>query len=374
MAGGGVGTSLRVAQATIEEWAKKVSEETEKNLILLAMLKKKGRIKYGCSGPQFRWIVRKSDHVLNAFPDAAPISFSPTNTKTNAVLGWGAYHVQDTITLREKLEQGGPEAMVKIFSDREEVMRRGAMRGLAAEIFKDGNLAVNSALGTFHGIESFCNIGTQTDSDIEATTYSDTYAGLSTTVGALDSTNTRVWTPVVISTDYTPSGGSQQTWANYADEYIREGLSRATYGQSESDRPDLIMLNRDAYVRLLNLLDDKERIPVQRGAGLALTQLGFGNNVELDGCAITWDAAVPATDASPYLGGGTTSTVRGYMFTTGQMELRVLGEASDKSLFTARTTFNPTYRSDDIFMHLIGNFKFESPRHFGKFADLSAVA
>ncbi len=43
MPGGGVGVSTRVATTTIEEWAKKVSEETERHLPLIALLKKKGR-------------------------------------------------------------------------------------------------------------------------------------------------------------------------------------------------------------------------------------------------------------------------------------------------------------------------------------------
>lgn len=374
MAGGGVGTNTRVAKVTIEEWAKMVSEETEKHLPLLALMKKKGRIKTGCSGGQMRWIVRIKDHQLQPFPDAVPVNFQPLDTKESATLPWRGYYASDTITLREKLEQGGPEAMIKIFADREAVIRRGITRGLASEFFKDGNLAVNSAAETFHGIESMMSIGTQVDADVVASVNNDTYAGLSTAVAGLDATNDRVWTPVVVNCDRTPSGGSQQTWANFADEYIRTGLLRATYGDGPDDRPDLVLLTRTAYEELLNLMDDKERIPVVRGASEDLVSLGFKNHIELDGCPITWGAEVPATDASPYLGGGTTSTVNGYFFTTGRMELKVLGPASGKSLFTSKVTFNDSYRADNIFMHLLGNLKFESPRHFGKLANISAVA
>lgn len=346
-----------------------VSEETEKHLVLLALMKKKGRIKTGCSGGQFRWVVRKSDHSLSAFPDASPVNFAPVDTKENAYLPWRGYYVSDTVTLREKLEQGGPEAMIKIFADREEVMRRGAIRGLASEFFKDGNLTGNES--TFHGIESFCSTSTQQAADIDASIHNDTYAGLGTVEAGLDATNTRVWTPVIINTGYTPSGGSQQTWANFADEYIRTGLLRGTYGTGPDDRPDLCLLNRDAYEALLNLLDDKERIPVARGSSLALTQLGFGNHVELDGCAVMWDAAVPTSDATPV--SAASNVVHGYMFTTGRMELKVLGKPGSKSLFESKVTFNDTYRADNIFMHLLGNLKFESPRHFGKFANLTAL-
>jgi hypothetical protein len=371
---GGVGVTERVAKTTIEEWARKVSEETEKHLILIALLKKKGRIEYGCSGGQFRWIVRIKDHELNGFPDGQPVSFTRQNTKENAYLPWRGYYAQDTITLREKLEQGGPEAMVKVFANREETIRRGVMRRLAQEMFKDGNTTANTALETFHGIESCMGIGAQTASSIIASIHDDTYAGLNTVVGGVSGSTTeneRVWTPVIMNTNHTPSGGSQQTWENFADEYIRDALLRATYGVGPDDRPDLILLNQLAYKQLLNLMDDKERIPVSRGAGLALTQLGFGNTVELDGCAITWDASVPSTDAAPYGSDGV--TMQGYGFTTGRMKLKVLGGGS-KQLFESRVTFNDSYRADNIFMHLLGNLMFESPRHFIKFAEISGVA
>ena len=367
---GGVGSSERVAMTTLEEWSKMVSEETTKHIPLLSILQKKGRIEFGCSGGQFRWIARIRDHQLHGFPDAKPVTVERLNTKENAYLPWRGYYAQDTVTLREKLEQGGEEAMVKVFASREETIRRGITRGLAGELFKDGNLAANVADETFHGIESFMGIGAQTDANAaayRATTHDDSYANLPTAIAGLDSTQTRVWTPTIMSTNHN-DGTGQRLWKDFADEYIRTALLRATFGTGEEDRPDLVLLTQDDYEKLLNLLDDKERIHVARGSSLGLTQLGFGNHVELDGCAVMWDASVPATDAEDAV------TVRGYGFTTSRMQLKVLGPSGQKSLFTSKVTFNDTYRADNIFMHLLGNLKFESPRHFIKFADISGVA
>ena len=251
--------------------------------------------------------------------------------------------------------------MIKIFAKREEVIRRAAARALADEFYKDGNATGNES--RFHGIESFMGIGDQTGdlTSIIANTHDDTYAGLSTAVAGLDATYDRVWTPTIINTNHTPSGG-QQLWADFADQYIREAIFRTKHGNGPNDKLDLCMLNRDAYVDLLNILDDKERIPVNRGSGLALTQLGFGDHVEVDGCAVMWDEAVPTTDSD-------SATVRGYGFTIGQMELKVM----EKQLFTSRVTFNDSYRADNIFLHLLGNLKF-NPRHFAKLADISAVS
>jgi hypothetical protein len=368
MAGGGVGTSERVMQVTIEEWSKEVSEETEKNLIQLAMMKSEGAISYGHSGGQFRWPVRKADHDLRGFPDMQPVTFARKNTKTNAVLPWRGYYASDTITLREKLEQGGPEAMVKIFESREELIRDGIMRGLADEMYVDGNTAANAALEKFHGIESFMGIAAQTASDILATTHNDSYAGLSTAAQAVGgASQPKVWTPVIVNTGYTPSGGTQRTWANYADEYMRRAWLEATYGKGNKNKVNLALLNKTGWEEFLNLIDDKEELTVGRGTDLKLVSLGFEDHVKFDGVPIMWDEAVPTTDSD-------STVVQGYGYTTGRMKMKVMGPKGQKSLFTSKVTFNDTYRADNIFLHLVGNLEFDGPRHFVKFADISAVA
>lgn len=361
---GGVGVSLRVAKTTIEEWGKKVSEETVKYLPLMALLKKRGRIEKGCSGGQFRWVVRIADHEINDFVDMQPVTFGRTTTVENAFLPWRGYYFQDAISLREKLEQGGPEAMIKIFSSRSDLIKQGAMRALADELYKDGNAAGNT--NKFHGLESFMGIGAQTNTSIIASTHDDTYANLSTAVNTVGGTSQpRIWTPVIINSNYV-SGGVTQSWANYADEYIREGILRGTYGTDPANRPDLIMLSRDSFKSLLDLLDDKERISIARGSNLELTKLGFENHVQLDGVSVMWDASVPTTDSDAV-------TVRGYMFTVDRMKLKILG-SPNSDLFMSKVTFNDSYRADHIFLSLLGNWQFESPRHFGKFADIAAVA
>lgn len=363
---GGVGSTERVMKATIEAWARKVSEITERNLIVLALMKKKGMIEYGCDSAQHRWIVRTKEHELRPFPDGVPVSFDRLNTKENAYLPNRGYFVSDTITLREKLEQGGPSAMVKIFSDREGLMRRGATRRLAAEIFVDGNDPVQQAREAFHGLESFMGIGAQTASSIIASVNNDTYAGLSTAVASLstDPLFDRIWTPTILNTNHTPASG-QKTWANFADEYVREMNLRLTFGQDEENRPDIHLFTRDSYRDLLNLLGQKERIQVGRGTSEELVQMGFTNTVNVDGVACTWDNSVPVTDSDAVV-------VRGYTLTTSMMKLRLLG--ADKQLFKSKVTFNDSYQADNIFLWVLGNLKFECPKNFGKFADISGVA
>lgn len=358
---GGTGISPRVAKVTIEEWSRTVSEEAEKHLPLLALMRKRGRIKQGdASGGGMRWVVRVKDHQLTGFQDMQPVQFSRLDTKVNAYLPWRGYYLQDAISLREKLENKGPEAIIKIFSGREEVMRRAGVRGLADKFYLDGNLAANAANEEFHGIESFMGISTQTDSDELATTHDDTYGGLSTAVGGLDSVNTRAWTPVIVNTDRDPGSGVL-SWENYADEYMRLGLLKATYGSGPQDMVDLVCLTQDSYRDFLNLMDQKERLNVDRGQGQGLAALGF-KSISFDGVDVIWDAAVPSTDDDG-------ATVHGYGWTISQMELRLL---NDGKLFTGEITKNDSYRTDNIFLYIVGNLKF-NPRHFVKFADIRTV-
>lgn len=361
---GGIGSTERVAQTTIEEWSKKVSEETERLLVLIAMLRARGRITGGHSGGQARWVVRKDEHGLNGFPDAVPVSFSRKTTKTSATLPWRGYYVDDTITLREKLEQGGPEAMIKVFSNREELMREGAIRSLAAKFFVDGNATGNE--DDFHGLESFMSTGAQTATDVLATTHNDTYGGLSTAVSGITADFPRLWTPNVINTGYTPASG-QRTFENYGDEYIRKAVLKGTYGQGKANKLDVFMLTQDDYESLLNLLDDKERVMIERGAGLELTKFGFENHVEIDGVGVTWDDSVPSSDDAG-------NTVRGYGFNFDKMEVKLLGGAKKGQLFQSKVTFNDSYRADNIFMWILGNICCSSPRHFAKLADLTPVS
>lgn len=381
MAGEGVSTigSDRVAQVTIAKWAKKVSEQTTQRYLLLKMMQEKGRVQ-GCDGGgEYRWPVRYRDVPITGFIDMDPVEVTRESTKTNAVLGWRSYRTGDFISRRERLENAGEAAMVKIFASREEDIRRMAIRQLAGEFFKDGNRAAATADGKdeWHGIESFMSIGAQTNTDELATSHDDTYAGLSTAVAGLDADSTRVWTPVIVNCNRVV-GGSTRAWADYGDEYLRTGFLEAAYGQGAEDNIDVALLTKSAFKDLLNILDDKERVPISRGAGMG--SAGFGvetvGAIELDGVKIMWDAGVPLGDGATTYGGSETgsangSTVYGYGFNTNRMKLLLLGGGSGKQIWQSEVNYNATYKGHEIFLYLVGNLVFESPRHFVKFAAIS---
>lgn len=357
--GSGVGRTSRVAAVTIAKWAKRVSEITKRKLVLYALLSKKGLIHYCDGGGQLRWPVRVEEHQIEEWVDAVPVPFTRLDTKDNAFLPWRGYRASDAITLQEKLENGGEAAIVKIFEGREKQIREAITRKFAAEFYIDGNVSTRR----FHGIESFMGIGAQTDTDVEATNPSDTYANLSTVPAALssDSDLARIWTPTIISTNRNPGTGII-SWADAADEYLRAGIIRTQFGNAEEDMLDLILLTRSSYEDLLNILDNKERIMVNRGAAAGLVSMGFKAVVEIDGVPVMWDVAVPSTDANG-------DVVRGYGWNSSRFQLYLLGK--EKQLWKVITTYNQSYQADEIFLWCYGNFQAESPKYFAKFADIA---
>lgn len=368
MAGEGVGVSQRVALTTIAKWMRALSKQTTQKYAFLSLLQSKGGIEYGCSGGQLRWGVKYRDHDLSAHIDGAPKQFAKVKTLFNAFLPWTGYESSEVITLQEKLEHGGSEAMIEIFAGREKQMREGLLRQMGREWFKDGN-AVGST--SFHGIESFCSVGGQTAADELATAPNDTYAGKSTAYTSLKATAVKgtdeeygVWSPVIVNTNRTPSGGSLRTWEEYADEYLRLGIIEAQYGTTQEENLDLILLTKTAYRQFVNVVDDKERINIKRGSDAALTALGFSGALEFDGVSIMWDQGIAATD-------GQSNTVHGYGFNVDQMGLKILGGGKRKTLFGAKVTWNDDYASDRIYMFLLGNLCFYSPRRHVKFCDIS---
>ncbi len=361
---GSAGVSPRVAEATISQWAKRVSEETVGNYALLALLKAKKRLEYKNKGVNFRWTVRKDRHPLKGFPDNVPIPFSRKTTKTHAVLEWAGYHTEDVITLQEKLQNGGEWAFLKVFANREEDMRRGVMESMASEWYGNGT-ASGANTTPFTGIEGMMSVGAQTATDELASIHTATYAGLSTVPGAVsgntaDSILSRLWTPAIVNTTHTPASGIRN-WSEFADEYIRKGLLTADFGKSR--RPDLILLTKDSYEDLLNILANKETLHFSRGEGLKTSKFGFEGFVEVDGCQVGWDEGIPATDPQG-------NTVDGYGFTIGELMIKIMGD----QLWTAKVEFNQNMQGDEIFLWCLGQMCFKSPRHFVKFVRLTGFA
>ena len=366
--GEGVGITDRVANVTISKWFKSMSDQAKQKHAFLHMLDKKKGIHMGCSGGDMVWPVEYKYADIKPHVDGALKTADRKTLTFDARLPWRGYESDEVWTLMEKLQNGGESAMVKLFKTREKKIKKGLHQQLGREWFKDGAATGNEH--TFHGAESlFSGIGVQTAADKFATSLSSTYAGKSCSYTSLKSNATKgtdeeygAWSGVLVNTNRNPGAGTR-AWEDYADEYIRAGVLEAARGQDQEDRTDIILLAKEYYEELLNILDDKERISYRRGENVAMVKAGFTDFVEVDGVQIGWDFGMEShkTDANG-------DECQGYGFNMDQVGLYMLNESA---LWDSKTQWVMDYAAMRCYFWCLGNLRFEGPRHVLKFAAIS---
>lgn len=371
-AGDGIGVTSRVSKATLSKWAKRVSDQAEKKMQLIPILRKKGRIKTLDGGGELRWIVRNKYHELLGHVDGLDRSYNRLNDLVNATLPWAGYELVDAITPVEKAQNKGESAVVRLFDQKVAQMQMSAAQRMAGQLYNDASVAQTSIPLPLHGIESMMSFTSQTNTDEFQTTSDDTYAGISTSRTVWTSTTTdpgyEGWSPVIVNANRTV-GGSAVAWADAADEYLRAGIIKSQVTADADDVVDVVLLRQSPFKDLLNLLDDKERKTV--AAGYAESAYGFrpGQTVQFEGAMVGWDHACPSTDADSY-------EVFGYGFNTSKMELNMLdipGFTRGKdSLFGFQEFVDPGTAASLLRLMFYGQIKFESPRYFAKFSKMAA--
>ena len=371
-AGDGIGVTSRVSKVTLSKWIKKVSDQAERKMALVPILRKKGRINTLDGGGDLRWPVRYKYHDLLGHVDGLDRQVSRLNDLVNATLPWAGYEVVDAITPVEKAQNKGESAIVRIFDQKISQMQMSAAQRMAGQLYNDASVAQANIPLPLHGIESMMSIGSQTATAEFQSSSDDTYAGISTsrTVWTSDTTapGYEGWTPVVVNGNRTVSG-SAVDWADAADEYLRAGLLKAHVTNDPDDMCDVVLLTQTRFKDLLNLLDDKERKTV--APDYAESAYGFrpGSTVQYEGAMVNWDAACPASDADSY-------EVFGYGFNTSKMELCMLdvpGFSRGKdSLFGFAEFLDPGTAASWLRLLFYGQLRFESPRYFVKFSKMGA--
>jgi len=372
-AGDGVGVWTRVAKSTIAHWSPKIVDAVMNYYPWLAEMQRRGRVESGLSGGQLRWNVKIKRRDLQEYVDASQINFIRSDLHENAFLPWRGCLVSEMITDQERQENRGKEAMVKLFENKFMDMQEDALQLYAAQLWDDGNgSSANNC--TMHGIFSFMSTTGQTDTDAEATTYNDTYANLSTAEGGLQADSTKpgydAWTPTVISTNKHDSGGANQAWSEFADQYVRKGLLECYHGGDQ--RIHGVFLSKTAFEEFLNLQTQKERLVFSPSESKEGRSPGFGAGTGgnpkfyFDGAMICQDEAMPATDPNA------SGVVRGVGINFNQVKLCLLGPKGTK-LFRGESDYDINQDAVKMFLKNLGNLKFKTPRAHLGLIDLATV-
>ena len=333
---------------------------------VFAALEGSGNIRTNMSGRGFDWEIQYRNHNPSGNNGETPRSFARQNLWKNAELEYRGAQVTDAIYKKEMLENRSAQALVNVAGKMASRLLTSMEQYLAKEWVVDGYTAGNEL--RFHGIESFMgtngtiNVSTgaqRTANAADPFGYpSDTYAGLSTVLGAYGgSQKSGVWpngeadpeydfySPVIVNHTSTYFGGS--TWAANCVKAVREAIHQTRRNDTKEDQVDMILLDRRLFIDFLNTLDAKERVIVSRQNGLR--SYGFTDVFEMDGCEISSENSVPADT--------------GYGLAVGNIELLCM----ESQLLTSEGPFYDELTQQFRYVvSTLGNLKFKSPRNFFK--------
>jgi len=338
---------------------------------VFAALEGSGNVKTNMSGRGFDWELQYRNHTPTGNNGETPRVFARQNLWKNAELEYRGAQVTDAIFKKEMLENRGAQALVNVAGKMANRLLTSMEQYLAKEWVVDGYAAGNEL--RFHGIESFMgtngtiNVSTGAQRSANAAdpfAYpSDTYAGLSTTLGAYGgSQKSGVWpngeadsefdfnSPVIVN--YTSSYFGGTTWSANCVKAVREAIHQTRRNDTLEDQVDMVILDRRLYIDFLNTLDSKERVIVSKQNGLR--SYGFTDVFELDGVEISSENSVPANV--------------GYGLAMGNMELLCMEGQLLNSEGPFYDEITQQYR---YVVSMLGNLKFKSARNFFKLAALA---
>jgi len=366
----------RTAATTLANHIREVEESMLRNYQMGALLEAGGRVNYNNSGEGFDWPVQYRLHKVEGNTGETQRNFARRNLWKTASLEFRGYQTTDSMYYREFRSNKGPEGVVKVFDNFVERLETSLTQGLGGEYYADGSASGNEQ--SWHGLESmFVLNGTvnstsgaqRTANAADIVGYpNDTYSGLSTVLGNYGGENESgqywpdgiadaeydFWSPLVVNytTTHADLPSSTNTWAGQGDEAMRYAIINAQRNTSKNGQITNILLARDLYMGLLNIIDTKERIQIS--SEQSLRALGFKNVLNFDGIEVSWEAAI--------------ASGVGYGINYDNMELKSM----DESLLRSE---GPEYdihsQSFNAVVSTLSNLKFSSPRNFFKLAALA---
>lgn len=357
----------RVVNSTMHEFAKGYQDNVMRNRKFLAKIQAAGRVSFNHSGDLMDFKVKYKRAPIEGYADSDTLTFPRRDRIKTAQLDWRGYATTDAMTKKEKLMNASTEAIIKTYSEIGPMLMDDMTDQFGDELYIDGNASGNER--RMHGLESFFGVSGAAANGFIATP-SDTYAGLSTVLGNYGGTwstsggndewpsgrgdgHYDFWSPLVV--DYTDTAWTPttKTWPNTCKEALRYGIQKGQRNKSKAGMLDLIMLNDELYRQFLDLLDDNERLVVNRNEKTGLWALGFTDVVNFDGVDITKEYGIESTV--------------GYGIATQQMELCSL----QSQLFVPEgPDFDIASQSWRFSFDFFGNLKF-NPRYFVKWDNVT---
>jgi hypothetical protein len=304
---------IGIINTTRHKYMKGASDLTLRKRLLLAMLKKRGRIEYNCSGDELRWQVEFSQPSVSAYGDGGVIDFSNHDAYRQLGVDWRGYVATDTMTKKQRQMNSGDEALVKVFQNKQNNLMKAISNNFCGELYKDGSTAGRE--NNIHGLETFMAAGTVAAGD-KIAACNDTYGetGLETDLGAYGgSWSANMTTPnnASLATDWPDGQGDseydflspkllnwsstawtgQTEWESNAWRCISQMITWLTLTGDSDGMPTLIPLAGNLFQGYKDAQEIKTRITVPHKES---QDLGFGQTLNQDGVALYSDFDCPA--------------------------------------------------------------------------------
>jgi hypothetical protein len=321
----------RLVNTTISNYVRGEETNILRNRKLLDLLRGKGRITFNWSGTSFVKRIRYKRAPLVGYADGDTLTFSRRDRWRTFEQDWRGYSATDAMTKKERLENKGTEAIIKIYSDLGESLMDDINDQFGDEFYIDGNAAGKTK--RIHGVESFFGNGGAAAAGYIGSP-SDTYGGLSTALGnyggswsttggnsewptGTGDAHYDFFSPLIVDYTDTAWAASTKTWPNTCVEAMRFAIVKSAKNKSKKGMLDLILLNDELYRQYLNARDNTgtstvQRVIVEKGSNSADGKIGmgFGDVTNFDGVDVTFEYGMP--------------TGLGYGFNCDQMELMSL--------------------------------------------------
>jgi len=366
----------RTSATTLANHIREVEESMLRNFQLGALLEAAGRVNYNNSGEGFDWPVQYRLHKVEGNTGETQRNFARRNLWKTANLEFRGYQTTDAMYYREFRSNKGPEGIVKVFDKFVQRLETSMTQAFGGEYYVDGSASGNEQ--SWHGLESMFVInGTVTATSgaqrsanaADIVGYpNDTYAGLITNLGNYGGENESsqywpdgiadgeydFWSPLVVNytTTHEDLPSTTNTWAGQGDEAMRYAIINSQRNASKTGQITNIMLARDLYMGLLNIIDDKERIAIS--SENSLRALGFKQTVNFDGVEVSWEAGIESGV--------------GYGLNYDNIELKSMDESLLRSEGPEYDIHSQAFVAA---VSTLSNLKFSSPRNFFKLAALA---
>lgn len=306
-------TWVGVVNSTKPKYMKGYEDLCLRNRLRLAMLKRRGRIKYNSAGEFLQEQLMFSRPQSQQYADGSALDFSNHQPLKKLRLDWRGYVNTDSITMMQRAQNEGSDVqLVNLYQTKINNLMQGITDDFNGETYRDGGATGRE--NAIHGLETFLGAGTVASTD-RIVAPSDTY-GLDS-LSTVPATYGGVWTntltggttapndsldadwpdgygdpeydfmsPKLINYSASTWGTGATTWEANCWRVISQAITWLTVTGGKDGQPTLISLAPNLFQGYKNHHEALRRINIPHKEG---QDLGFTGVLNQDGVAINSD-------------------------------------------------------------------------------------